>query len=93
MNTSDTIVLDGFCEIVNYLDGQCSITSQLDGNPFTVLKVRDFEYYQGSYEVTPSEITQVLSTENLMMAENITINPIPNNYGLITWNGSALTVS
>lgn len=24
---------------------------------------------------------------------SVTISPIPNNYGLITWNGSTLTVS
>ncbi|MCR5448464.1 MAG: hypothetical protein K6F23_03640 [Solobacterium sp.] len=93
MNTNDTIVLDGFCKIVNYLDGQCSITSQLDGNPFTVLKVKEFDYYVGAYEVTPSANIQTLSTADLMMQDNVTINPIPSNYGLITWNGSALTVS
>ena len=25
--------------------------------------------------------------------KNIRINPIPSNYGLITWDGSVLTVS
>lgn len=49
--------------------------------------------YEGSYEVTPSEETQTLATDSLYMRGNITINPIPSNYGLITWNGSTLTVS
>jgi hypothetical protein len=49
--------------------------------------------YSGSYEVTPSDTEQVLETENLYMTDNITINPIPNNYGLITYNGSTITVS
>lgn len=49
--------------------------------------------YEGNYEVTPSSETQILSTEMLYMTSNVTINPIPNNYGLITWNGSILTVS
>jgi hypothetical protein len=49
--------------------------------------------YSREYTVTPSAETQVLETEGLMMAHNVTINPIPSNYGLITWNGSTLTVS
>ena len=53
----------------------------------------DREPYEGAYEVTPSSETQVLETNNLRMTGNVTINPIPNNYGLITWNGSIITVS
>lgn len=49
--------------------------------------------YEGEYEVTPSDETQTLDTDSLYMRGNITINPIPSNYGLITWNGSILTVS
>lgn len=57
---------------------------------------RDFvdrDPYTGAYEVTPSQETQTLETENKRMTGNVTINPIPNNYGLITWNGSIITVS
>ncbi len=57
---------------------------------------RDFvdrDPYTGAYEVTPSEETQTLETNNMRMTGNVTINPIPNNYGLITWNGSIITVS
>lgn len=49
--------------------------------------------YMGAYEVTPSNVTQTLPTEGLMMSREVVINPIPSNYGLITWNGSTLTVS
>ena len=49
--------------------------------------------YTGATEVTPSAETQTLPTSGLMMAANITINPIPSNYGLVTWDGSTLTVS
>lgn len=52
-----------------------------------------YEFYNGDYEITPTQSTQVLDTEELVMRDNVTINPIPNNYGLITWNGSYLTVS
>lgn len=51
------------------------------------------EDYTGPYTVTPTQQTQTLSTQGLHMAHNVTVNPIPSNYGLITWNGSILTVS
>lgn len=49
--------------------------------------------YEGATEITPSETEQILQTKNFRMADNITINPIPSNYGLITWDGSTITVS
>lgn len=49
--------------------------------------------YPGPHEVTPSATEQVLETDAFYMNGNITINPIPSNYGLITWDGSTLTVS
>lgn len=49
--------------------------------------------YDGPYEVTPTEQTQSLSTADKVLSANIVINPIPSNYGLITWNGSNITVS
>lgn len=62
------------------------------GNPVA----RDYverDPYTGEYTVTPSAETQTLQTDNLRMTDNITIEPIPQNYGLITWNGSIITVS
>lgn len=53
----------------------------------------DYEEYTGTYSVTPSKQKQVLSTQNKVLANNITVNPIPQNYGLISWNGSTLTIS
>lgn len=53
----------------------------------------DRDPYTGDYVVTPSQETQTLETENKRMTGNVTINPIPSNYGLITWNGSIITVS
>lgn len=53
----------------------------------------DAPAYTGSYVVTPTQATQVLATNGKRMTDNVTINPIPSNYGLITWDGSTLTVS
>ena len=49
--------------------------------------------YQGPYSATPSEEVQTLSTANTILVQNITIDPIPSNYGLITWDGTTITVS
>lgn len=49
--------------------------------------------YEGQYVVTPSEETIVLNTNTFTMQGNVTINPIPSNYGKITWDGTKLTVS
>ena len=49
--------------------------------------------YGGPYEVVPNQSTQTLNTAGKTLANNVTVKPIPSNYGLITWNGSVLTVS
>lgn len=49
--------------------------------------------YEGPYEFTPGPQAQRIEIANMKATDNITINPIPKNYGLITWNGSILTVS
>ena len=54
---------------------------------------RELPTYDGPYEVTPAGYAQVLATDGLAMAANLTINPIPSNYGLVTYDGSVITVS
>lgn len=61
-------------------------------NP-VVVSVLSSEAYDGAYNVVPSNETQVLETKGLGMKDDIIIDPIPKNYGLITWNGAFLTVS
>lgn len=51
------------------------------------------EPFDGAYEYTPTRETQVVLIDGKKATDNITINPIPSNYGLITWDGSVLTVS
>ena len=53
----------------------------------------DCPTYDGSYEFTPTKETQIVSIANKRAVTDITINPIPSNYGLITWDGATLTVS
>ena len=49
--------------------------------------------YEGSYTITPTAETQSIPTAGKILTQNLTVNPIPSNYGLITWSGSILTVS
>ena len=49
--------------------------------------------YTGPYEFTPTQSTQTIAIDGMRADRDVTINPIPSNYGLITWNGSVLTVS
>lgn len=51
------------------------------------------EEYEGSYEFTPTEEAQTIQISGEMATQDIVINPIPSNYGLITYNGTTITVS
>ena len=37
-------------------------------------------HYEGDYIVTPTESTQVLHTDGLIMDDDVTVNPIPSRY-------------
>ena len=52
-----------------------------------------FPDYEGGYRFTPSPETQILETKDRVLRERIVIDPIPRNYGLITYNGRIITVS
>ena len=49
--------------------------------------------YDGPYSFTPTAEAQTISIKNKTATDDIIINPVPSNYGLITWNGSTLMVS
>ena len=77
-----------------------TLTGRLTGNKAIAGRLsinriiqNETDTYEGPYEVTPTQETQYLYTDQKLMADNVTINPIPSNYGLITWDGSVLTVS
>ena len=76
------------------LDGELSLNITMDGEVGTVTKVveHDLPVYTGETDVTPSEETQTLQTANRIVLQNIVINPIPENYGRLSWTGNTLTV-
>ena len=78
------------------LSGEQGLTGQLSGRAGlsgSLAQGSAATPYIGPVTVTPTLNTQVLSTAGLLVMQNITVNPIPSNYGLITWNGAVLTVS
>lgn len=48
--------------------------------------------YEGEYIVTPNENTQTLETRGKRLAQNVIVEPIPSNYGRISYSGSVITV-
>ncbi len=74
------------------ITGSISVQSGVEGTlviPEEVLPDR----YDGAYTVTPSGQQQRLQTEGLMMRGDVIIEPVPQNYGLVTWDGIKITIS
>lgn len=51
------------------------------------------DLYTGEYRFAPTTEEQIIAISGLKAKENIVIESIPSNYGLITWDGIVLTVS
>ena len=49
--------------------------------------------YTGETSVTPTGAKQTLPTSGTLVTKDIVVEPIPSNYGLVTWNGATLTIS
>lgn len=86
--------LKGKLTAIGTLKGSLTATGGLKGTlTGGVSHFEPLPYYEGEYEITPSIEAVTLNTANLSMAQDIVINPIPQNYGLITYNGGYITVS
>lgn len=74
------------------LSGSLASAARLAGG-LTIPAERPAVIYDGPTEFTPAQEAQTIEIAGMWAATDITINPIPSNYGLITWNGSNLMVS
>ena len=89
----ETIVIGGDVNLLeNVIDGQVQIDILTDGTSGIFTPVYPATYH-GETTITPTTEEQIIPVGGLMVAEDITVNPSPQNYGLITWNGNTLTVS
>ena len=69
------------------------VTDPYDMAMDSTITLFEGDTYDGAYEFTPSAELQTVPTKNCTLTDDIIINPIPNNYGLIQYDGSTLTVS
>ena len=74
------------------ISGFLSVAEGISGT-LTIPSAVGVEVYAGPYEFTPTEEPQTAAVQNKLSTQNIVINPIPTNYGLITWDGTKITVS
>lgn len=74
------------------LKGEIARVESINGGLAVGVTVIGGKPYEGSYEITPSTEVQTLDTKDRILAEQLIINPIPSNYGRISYNGLALTV-
>lgn len=86
-------------EISGTLTSPGLITGSLLASPgrikgsLSVPSTSNVNVYDGPYEFTPTTAAQTAQIADKLAVEDIIINPIPSNYGLIAWDGSTLTVS
>lgn len=89
----NAVVLDGELSLAIPEQAEAGLTVAADGEYGEIIKVKEGDPYKGQTVVTPSSERQVLQTTGFLMPADIVIEPIPSNYGLITWDGVTLTVS
>lgn len=90
---NDRVVLDGECSLILSGDAGAVVNVVMDGDIGVNVESGRLPVYDGPTEVTPAAAAQTLATNGHALRSDIIINPIPSNYGLITWDGSTLTVS
>ena len=70
-----------------------SESREWSGSEYIPIIEQGAEEYDGPYSFTPTGTAQTIGTRGKLMLDDVTINPVPSNYGLITYNGSVITVS
>lgn len=53
----------------------------------------EYPDYEGETVFTPTEYTQTIPTGHTVLLSDITINPIPSNYGRITYSGGIISIT
>lgn len=70
----------------------CERVQRIGVTESTELRLVDYPTYEGASEFTPSETAQVISTAGSVVLSDLTIQPIPSNYGRIERRGAAVIV-
>ena len=78
--------------VVRRISASARVADGLKGSATISKSGGAVNYYDGAYEFTPGAEAQTIEIGGLTARENIIIDPIPSNYGLVEWNGITLTV-
>ena len=88
------VVQDGSAGLDIILDGDLGLTQAGSAECGIVTRVHDPQpTYTGETDITAGAEAITLETRGKLMTEDIIVEPIPSNYGLLTWDGSTLRVS
>jgi len=60
-----------------------------DADPYR----QEYDEYTGPTVFTPGRQAQIVLTARKVVLTDIRINPIPQNYGLVSYDGSVITIS
>lgn len=96
MNENPIVYSATLSTITRTYNASLAVSSRIySANVATVINatIIDVPKYEGSYVAIPTASRQIISTKDLLMMDDFVVEPIPNNYGLIGWNGSFLTVT
>lgn len=90
---NETIVLD--VQIAEQYEVDVSVDDdiEVEADGSIIINKIVAEDFEGAYEYTPTQNVQTIEIAQKTAVRNITINPIPQNYGLIEWNGAYLHIS
>ena len=83
------MILQGKIHSTGSIQGQIQETYNLVG----LFDKATIVAYTGAYTVTPSTEVQILPTTYKTPTRNIVVEAIPSYYGLITYDGTVITVS
>ena len=86
------IVENETVNLVGKISCDAEVIGRMSGSANIVGKVCAPLYgeYSGEVTVTPSESTQTLHTSGCVVSSDIVVNPIPDDYARMTWNGTIL---
>ena len=82
-------VADNTCRLDMTVDNS---STQYDMSVITQIVTQIHPSYSGGYEFTPNDDTQIIATAGQILEQDIVINPVPNTYGHVAWNGRFISV-
>lgn len=73
------LILDGDLQLVNEFDGDICLTilEEGEGGVFMEVSSQQYDTYTGDYIVIPTTAEQVLSTQDKIMLDDVTITKVP----------------